>query len=204
MPNIRVTCPACKSELEIDSEFIGKEVECGSCLEVFVANPPGGKKPGPGSTSGSSAGTSGAGASGTGSSRGRTKRDDDDEDDDRPKRRPKRRRRRDDEDDDYERDRRDEDEDDDYYSPPARRGGGGSGLAITSLILGITAFFPGCCCYMWIPLSLGAIVTGSIGMKTQQGKGMAIAGVILGVCALALYGVLTVIGLGMNMNNRFR
>ena len=40
MANIRVTCPACKSDLEIDEEFEGKEVECGNCLEVFKAEKP--------------------------------------------------------------------------------------------------------------------------------------------------------------------
>ena len=62
MANIRVTCPACKSELEIDAEFEGQEVECGNCLEVFKAKRPGsagssdaGKIPGAGSGRGRSA-----------------------------------------------------------------------------------------------------------------------------------------------------
>src|SRR5215213_1683344 len=120
MANIRVTCPACKSELEIDSEFEGQEVECGNCLEVFKAKRPG------------SAGSSGTGkipGAGTGSSggggRGRST--------DRPA--PKRRRR--DDDDDF----------DDYDPRPYRRSRGeGDGAATASLVLGIIALFPGCCC----------------------------------------------------------
>src|SRR5262245_14207399 len=37
MANIRVNCPTCKSELEIDEQHAGQEVECGSCMQVFVA-----------------------------------------------------------------------------------------------------------------------------------------------------------------------
>lgn len=40
MPNIRVVCPACATTLELDAQHAGQEVECGSCLRVFVANPP--------------------------------------------------------------------------------------------------------------------------------------------------------------------
>ena len=39
MPNIRVTCPACGTTLELDAQHAGQEVECGSCLQVFVAKP---------------------------------------------------------------------------------------------------------------------------------------------------------------------
>jgi predicted Zn finger-like uncharacterized protein len=199
MAKIRVKCPACKTELEVDSEFAGKEVECGNCLEVFVANPPspGGQRGESGSSSGSRAGSSG-------SQRGRNRDDDEEE---RPRRRS--RSRRDDEDDDYEHDRRrrgDDDDDDDYYSPPARRGGGGNGLALTSLILGILAVFPGCCCgLLGLPLSLGAIVTGSIALKNPEGKPMAIIGIVLGVCMIGLTVVAVVFNVGMGMNNgRFR
>ena len=45
MPNIRVTCPACNTTLELDAQYAGQEVECGSCLQVFVATPPAPKPP---------------------------------------------------------------------------------------------------------------------------------------------------------------
>lgn len=44
MANIRVTCPTCNAELEIGEEHLGKEVECGSCLQAFVAEDPKSKK----------------------------------------------------------------------------------------------------------------------------------------------------------------
>jgi hypothetical protein len=37
MANIRVRCPACNEELEIDERHEGEEIECGSCFEKFVA-----------------------------------------------------------------------------------------------------------------------------------------------------------------------
>lgn len=44
MANVRVTCPTCNAELEIGEEHLGKEVECGSCLQAFVAEDPREKK----------------------------------------------------------------------------------------------------------------------------------------------------------------
>jgi predicted Zn finger-like uncharacterized protein len=40
MANVRVHCPTCNAELEIDDRYLGQEVECGSCLETFVAEEP--------------------------------------------------------------------------------------------------------------------------------------------------------------------
>jgi predicted Zn finger-like uncharacterized protein len=77
MANVRVTCPTCKAELEIGEEHLGQEVECGSCLQAFVAKRP---------------------STGLQSSRGRPGRDDEDRDD-RPPRRSRRSRRRDEDDD---------------------------------------------------------------------------------------------------------
>src|SRR4051794_28130295 len=45
MPNIRVTCPACNTTLELDAQYAGQEVECGSCLQVFAATPPAPARP---------------------------------------------------------------------------------------------------------------------------------------------------------------
>lgn len=184
MPDIRVTCPTCKTQLEIDAAHEGEEVECGNCLQVFVATT---KKP-------KDAGSSGSGGKVTGSTRSRASRDDDDEDEDE---RPRRRRRRDDDDDD----------DDDYDPRPRRRSGGGNGLAVTSLVLGILSIIMACCCGLFsLPLSIGAVVTGAMGMKNQDSKGMAIAGLVMGILAVIIAIVNVAIGLGMNMNNpnRFR
>ncbi len=191
MPNIRVTCPACKSELEIDSAHEGQEIECGGCLQVFTAQA---NKPEP-----DAAGRSGAGGKGRGSAsdsgrgrsaRGSRRRDDDDdyEDDDR------KRRRRDD--DDY--------EDDDYE--PRRAGEGPGAVSVVALVLGIlsTVAFPiaccGCCSILsWpvtIPLSLSAIITGAFGLKDPKGKPMAIIGMILGGAALGFILIQLVVGFG--------
>ena len=45
MANVRVKCPTCNAELEIGEEHLGKEVDCGSCLQVFVAEGTREKKP---------------------------------------------------------------------------------------------------------------------------------------------------------------
>jgi predicted Zn finger-like uncharacterized protein len=176
MANIRVTCPTCNSELEIDDEFVGQEVECGNCLQVFVAEGP--KK--------------------SGSSSRRSS--DDEEEEEKPRKKKKKKRRREEDDDDY-------DYDEDYYSPPSR-GGGGTGLAVTALVLGILAVFPGCCCgFLGIPLSIGAIITGGIAMKNPEGKGMAITGIVLGIIMLALTILSIVVNIGMggmNNPNQFR
>src|SRR5205823_1139799 len=160
--NIRVTCPACKTELEIDAEFEGQEVECGNCLEVFKAKKPGSTGKIPGAGTGSSAGSGSKSADKS----AKKKRRDDDDDDDRP-----RSRRRD-----------DDDDEDDYAPPPPRRrsGGGGNGLGVTSLVLGILSIIPGCCCeILGGPLALGAIASGAIGMSKPEGKPMSIIGVVL-------------------------
>ncbi len=39
MATISVRCPTCDCELELDAQYRGQEVECGSCHQVFVANP---------------------------------------------------------------------------------------------------------------------------------------------------------------------
>jgi hypothetical protein len=37
MATITVRCPTCDCELELDAQYKGQEVECGSCHQVFVA-----------------------------------------------------------------------------------------------------------------------------------------------------------------------
>ncbi|MDB5308605.1 MAG: hypothetical protein JWO38_2807 [Gemmataceae bacterium] len=87
MSTIRVICPTCNAELEIDEKHAGQEVECGSCLQVFVAEAPGGKKkPYRMNRSGEDD------EAGDRAPRRRSRRDDDDDDyeDDRPRRRRRR------------------------------------------------------------------------------------------------------------------
>lgn len=57
----------------------------------------------------------------------------------------------------------------------------GNTLAIVSLVLGILSIV--CCCFsaLQIILAIGALVTGIISVKsTENGKGMAIAGIVMG------------------------
>jgi hypothetical protein len=154
MATIRVHCPTCNAELELDARHAGEEVECGSCLQVFVAREPARPDPDP----------------------------------DEPRRGTRRRWRRRDDDDDYD------------YRPP--RAGGGTGLAVTALVLGILSIPLACCCTLLaFPMSLGAVVTGAIGMKNPEGRGMAVTGLVLGIVGLVLAVVSIVVGIGLNLNN---
>ncbi len=198
MANIRVTCPACKSELEIDETFDGQEVECGNCLEVFTAKGP--KSSGPGKSGTGKipgAGTSRSGTSGTGGSRSKSE--------DKP---AKKKRRDNDDDDDYEHDRRrrdDDDDNDDYAPPPPRRRGGGpgDGAATASLVLGIISIIPGCCCgLISVPAGIAAIVTGFVGLKSQTSKGMAVGGIVMGFIGLGWFGISLLAGFGNAVLNQ--
>lgn len=191
MANIRVTCPACKSELELDAAFEGQEVECGNCLEVFKAARPGSG----GSSGGAPPADAGSGrgkipGAGTGSAAGSGRG--------RPERRPAPRSRR--RDDDYEdRRRRDDDyDDDDYGPPPPRRSGAapGDGVAIASLVLGIISIVV-CCCYpISLPLGLSAAICGGLGLKSENNRSMAVVGMTLGILTLCLVGGMFLIGVG--------
>jgi hypothetical protein len=69
-----------------------------------------------------------------------------------------------------------------------------NGLAVGSLVCGILAIVPGCCCgFFGIPLSIAAVVMGLVSMNQinasgglQGGKGMAIAGTVCGGVAMAM------------------
>lgn len=209
MADILVTCPTCKTQLEIDAQYEGQEVECGSCLQVFVATA---KKPrgdDPSDRSGGKVrGSTSPGGSGRGSSRSSRDRDDEDDDDDRGRSR----RQRDYDDDD------DDDDDYDHDHPTRRRRSGGNGTAVASLVLGIISILSlfgmciplpvGCCCGLGsLGCSVAAIITGIIGMKNPEGKGMAIGGLVMGVLTLVLIVALFLLGFAigfagaMNGNN---
>jgi|GEM_PF-2009576 len=202
MANIRVKCPACKAELEIDESYEGQEVECGNCLEVFSA------KRGESTPSGKTSEGDTSSRSGGGSS-SRSKRKSEEETEDKPRRK---KRRRDDDDDDYDHDRRrdDDDDDDDYSGPPRRRPSNINGLAIASLIMGILSVlmavgtfpFAACClCFGVVAmpisglLSLGAIITGAFALRQPEGKPMAIIGLVLGGIAIALIVLQLILGM---------
>jgi hypothetical protein len=79
-----------------------------------------------------------------------------------------------------------------YYGPPARRGT--NGMAIASLVLGILWL-----CFVGSILALifGYVALRQIDERNEDGRGMAIAGIVLGwvgVGVLALYVVLAIVG----------
>jgi predicted Zn finger-like uncharacterized protein len=204
MPN--VVCPTCGTTLAVTDAMLGGEVQCGQCQQVFRtthAPPPAPRR--------ATARREDEDDDRREAPRRRDRRDEDEEED-----RPSRRRsRRDDDDGDEYADRRrrrrshsrrDDDDEDDY---PVRRTGGGTGMAVTSMILGIcaitvelpatmfTAFGTVFCCglggfFTWpahvvgVGLGITGLILGALGMKKKDGKGMAVAGLATSVAALVL------------------
>ncbi len=76
-----------------------------------------------------------------------------------------------------------------------------SGLAITSMILGIVGIVSDCCCWpLGAALGIAAIITGVIGLNKVKdgsggGKGMAMTGLICGIAAIILGIVSLIVGL---------
>jgi hypothetical protein len=65
---------------------------------------------------------------------------------------------------------------------------GGSGLAIASLVCGIVSF---ACCYFSFFVSIAGLVTGIIALvKKHNGRGMAIAGIIISSLSILFYVIL--------------
>lgn len=67
--------------------------------------------------------------------------------------------------------------------------GGGKGMAIAAMVLGIAAFFPGCCLagyYLNFVIAVIAVILGVMAMN-GPGRGMAITGIILGIVSIVLY-----------------
>ncbi len=64
--------------------------------------------------------------------------------------------------------------------------GGSPGLGIASMVCGIIALVFSCCLYyISIPLSIIAVILGGVAIaKKNNGKGMAVAGLVTGIIAL--------------------
>lgn len=80
------------------------------------------------------------------------------------------------------------------------------GFAIASLVLGITAIVPGCCCsFVGIILGILAIVFGILFINANKelavSKGMAMAGIILGGLGILVCVVILIISATMNTEN---
>ncbi|MEM6560277.1 MAG: DUF4190 domain-containing protein [Planctomycetota bacterium] len=91
-----------------------------------------------------------------------------------------------------------------YQGPPTGPGLP-KGFAITSMVLGICAFFP-TCCLGWLSLFVApvlavlAVIFGALALKAAGrgeagGEGMAKAGLILGIIYMALWVVLVILAI---------
>jgi len=91
------------------------------------------------------------------------------------------------------------------YPGPRVRSGQVHPVAIVSLVLGIMSLTMGCCCWLHIPLGIGAAITGGFGISMAKqgsgGKGMAIAGLVMGIIALIIYTILAIVGIALNVQN---
>ncbi|MDE0863215.1 MAG: hypothetical protein OSA98_05465 [Rubripirellula sp.] len=76
-------------------------------------------------------------------------------------------------------------------------------IAIVSLVFGIPSLTLGCCCWLHIPLGLTAVVTVGFGIhfgnQGRGGKGMPIAGLVMGIIALIAYTILANIGVAAQL-----
>ena len=62
-----------------------------------------------------------------------------------------------------------------------------AGMAIASMVLGITSLLFSCCYGIFMPAAIVGIILGALSLKrTQVGKGMAIAGIITSAVGLFL------------------
>jgi hypothetical protein len=77
-------------------------------------------------------------------------------------------------------------------------------FAVAALVLGIISLPVACCCYGF-PFNVLAIIFGIVALSqikrdpvNQLGRGMAIAGLVLGVASLALGGLVFALGVALN------
>ena len=78
-------------------------------------------------------------------------------------------------------------------------GGGSKGFAISSLVCGIVSLLCSCCGWLGITVSVAAVVLGIVSInKKEEGKGMAIAGIICGGIGLLIGIVSTIMGIALN------
>ena len=92
----------------------------------------------------------------------------------------------DDYDDDDRRRRRQRDDDYEELRRPRRGEEESIGLSVTSMVLGIISAVIFCIWFISMPLAILAIIFGAVGMS-KGGKGMAIAGMVCGIAAIALF-----------------
>ncbi len=88
------------------------------------------------------------------------------------------------------------------FNPPAIRQQQDQTLPIISMILGILSLGIFCCWIAGLPLSIGALVAGYLGMNNANnnpmqygGKGLAIGGMVIGAIGLIMSIIFMIIGL---------
>ena len=80
--------------------------------------------------------------------------------------------------------------------PPRRKKGGGAVFGVLSLVLGILSVVLCCLGPVGLILSGGAVVAGLIGLRARDGRGLAVAGLVVGLVTLALRVFGYVVGVG--------
>jgi len=83
-------------------------------------------------------------------------------------------------------------------------------LAVTSLVLGILSLTLGCCCY-GLPFNVAGIICSVVALSqnkndpvNQQGKGLAIAGLVLSIFSILLIGLLVIFGVASHWTDALR
>jgi hypothetical protein len=91
-----------------------------------------------------------------------------------------------------------------YMAPPVMAAGLNQTLPIISLVLGILAIL--ICCYGGFPFGIAAVITGYLGMNNANsnpsqygGKGLAIAGMVMGAAGLAFTLVMILLAFAGNI-----
>jgi len=180
-----IDCPACKRPVKVPDELLGQTVRCPLCGHTFTSDPrattasappPPVAEP-PLRTSKVNRDDDDFEEERSRRRRTRGQRDDyDDEDeDDRPRRRRRRSRR-----DDYE---------DDYPERRPAPANSAGGMAVAGMVLGLVGFLLGFIpCLGWIfgiiLGTLGAVFSGIAMASSHEGKGMAVAGLVLSILAI--------------------
>ena len=83
--------------------------------------------------------------------------------------------------------------------------------AVAGLTLGILSLTFGLCCCYGLPFSVPGIICSSVALNqikrdptTQQGKGLATAGLILSICGILLAGLLLALGIALGTPDMLR
>jgi hypothetical protein len=84
----------------------------------------------------------------------------------------------------------------DDLPPRPKKGGGGAAFGVLSLVLGLLSVVLCCLGPVGVILSGGAVVAGLIGLRSRDGRGLAIAGLVVGLVTLVLRVLAALFGVG--------